>query len=254
MEPTTRSTGRRRTVKAVLFDLGGTLLKFNPGGLSWLEWEQVGLQSAHACLTSLGYQLPKERFISWALDALPKRWQRATEGRENLCLGDLLREACLACGVVPAARDLEEAVAAYIAPLDADVVPFPDTRPALDILRAMGLKIGLISNTMWPGEFHRRELERFDLLPYFDCVVFSSDVGLWKPRPEVYHLALDALGVAANDALFVGDIPEHDIVGAQRAGIRAVYRRNESFSLDAIRPDATVSLLTELSELIKGWE
>ncbi len=131
---------------------------------------------------------------------------------------------------------------------------FPDTRPALDILRAMGLKIGLISNTMWPGEFHRRELERFDLLPYFDCVVFSSDVGLWKPRPEVYHLALDALGVAANDALFVGDIPEHDIVGAQRAGIRAVYRRNESFSLDAIRPDATVSLLTELSELIKGWE
>ncbi len=240
-------------IQAVILDLGGTLLDFNPHRLSWLEWERIGAENAHACLVSLGYDLPEDTFVTHALDALPRRWQRSTEGRENLRLDDLLRQACRACGVIPAPHDLERAVAAYIAPLDADVIPFPDSRPALDYLHARDLKIGLISNTMWPGEFHRRELERFGLLPYFDHVVFSSDVGLWKPRPEVYHLTLNVLEVAASEALFVGDNPEHDIVGAQQAGLRAVYRRNDSFAPERVCPDATVGSLAELPELIKRW-
>jgi putative hydrolase of the HAD superfamily len=134
------------------------------------------------------------------------------------------------------------------------VAPYDD---ALDTLAALSqpFKIGLISNTMWPGRYHLREMERTGLLPYFDHTVFSADVGLWKPQPAVYRLSLDALGVPAEEAIYVGDMPAYDIVGAQRAGIHAVYKRNPgSPPLDGVTPDAEIDCLAELPGLIRELE
>jgi putative hydrolase of the HAD superfamily len=107
---------------------------------------------------------------------------------------------------------------------------------------------------MWPGEYHRREMERHGLLALFDHTVFSADVGLWKPQPEVYHLALDALGVPAGEAVFCGDMPAYDIVGAHRAGLRAIYKRNAGSPLDGVVPDAEIDELAELPALIEEWK
>ena len=240
-------------IRAVVFDLGGTLLDFNPDGLPWLEWERTGLLHAHATFSAQGLDLPEDTFVRHVHGSLAHRWQQATEGGENLRLGDVLREACAACGVSPADAQIEEAVAQYIAPLDARVVIYPDTLDTLDALRARGLRMGLVSNTMWPGVYHRRELDRFGLSPYLDHDVFSSDVGVWKPQPGIYRLSLDALGVRAQEAVFVGDTPEHDIVGAQGIGMRAVYKRNRIFVSDTVAPDAVVHALAELPALIERW-
>jgi HAD superfamily hydrolase (TIGR01509 family) len=239
-----------RMIRAVLFDLGGTLLEFNPHHLPWLEWERAGLQSAHASFTAQGYELPLEAFVARFEARLPERWEQAARGGANLRLADVLREACRACGVSPAAGEVEAAMAAYIAPLDAHVVAYDDALDTLEALRARGLKIGLISNTMWPGEFHLREMERTGILPYFDHTLFSADAGLWKPQPAIYHLCLDALDVSAQEAVFVGDMPAYDILGAQRAGIRSVYKRNVGSPLDGVEPDAEIDALAELPGLI----
>ncbi len=121
------------------------------------------------------------------------------------------------------------------------------------MLRQQDYKIGLISNTMWPGEIHRQEMARCRLLPYFDHALFSSDVGIWKPQPGIYHLCLDALGVSPAEAVFVGDMPEHDIVGAQRAGMRGILKRNDGNQPGAVRPDAEIDHLAELPALIERW-
>jgi putative hydrolase of the HAD superfamily len=240
-------------IRAIIFDLGGTLLEFNPHHLHWLQWERVGLEGAHACLAAQGKDLDLEAFVAHFSEQLPERWDQAARGEANLRLPDLLRETCLALGATLTAREVEAVTAAYIKPIDAAVAPYADTVGTLEELHARGLKIGLISNTMWPGEYHLREMERFGLLPYFDHTIFTADVSLWKPQPEVYHLSLEALGVSAPEAVFVGDLPAYDILGAQRAGVRAVYKRNPGSSLDGIEPDAEIDALSELVALVEDW-
>ena len=241
-------------IRAIVFDLGGTLLDFNPHHRPWLEWERTGLENALAFLSSRGYALSPEAFVGTFAGALPERWEQATQGLGNLRLGDMLLEACLASDAAPTAEEIEAAVAHYIAPLDERVVAYDDTLDTLRALRERGLKVGLVSNTMWPSEYHLRELDRYGLRPYLHHVVFSSDVGLWKPQPGIYRLSLDALGIPAEEAAFVGDMPEHDIVGAQGVGMRAIYKRNDEFVPDGVRPDAVIQHLSELLPLIDRWQ
>jgi putative hydrolase of the HAD superfamily len=56
----------------------------------------------------------------------------------------------------------------------------------------------------------------------FDSTVFSCSVGLRKPDPRIYRLALDELGVEAEEAMFVGDGANDELAGAERTGMRAV--------------------------------
>ncbi len=241
-------------ISAVVFDLGGTLLDFNPDRLPWLDWERAGLANAYAYLSARGYQIEERALIGEFIDDLPERWERATQGGENLCLGAVMREACAACGIEPTPAEIKEAVARYIELLDARVVPYDDTVDTLERLRAAGYRIGLVSNTMWPARYHHQELQRFGLHPYFDHTVFSSDVGVWKPQPGIYLLSLGALDVPAKEAVFVGDMPAHDIVGAKEVGMRAVYKQNVSFRPDGVGPDAVIEHLSELPGLIERWQ
>jgi putative hydrolase of the HAD superfamily len=240
-------------IRAVVFDLGGTLLDFNPQHIPWPEWERAGLESAHAFLEAQGYALPRDAFATRFVNGLPELWERATRGQGNLQLGCRLREAYADCGVELEPSHVTTAVDHYIRPLDARVSIYGDTRDTLQALRSRGLAIGLISNTMWPGCYHRRELERYDLLSLFDHTVFSSDVGLWKPQPGIYHLSLQSLGVPPREAVFVGDMPEHDIVGAQQVGMYGVYKRKARPMPSGVRPDGVITHLAELPALIERW-
>jgi len=240
-------------IHAVIFDLGGTLLEFNPQHLPWMEWEREGMDAALAYLLERGHILPTAEFTEHFFGSLRDRWDRATKGGGNLRLQDLLCESCAAYEVILTADEIAAATARYIAPIDARVVVYDDTLGTLDALRHHGLKIGLISNTMWPGEFHRQEMARAGLLPYFDHILFSSDVGIWKPQPGIYQLCLEALDVSPAETVFVGDMPEHDIVGAQRVGMRGIYKRNDGNLPGAVCPDAEISHLAELPALIERW-
>ena len=66
-------------------------------------------------------------------------------------------------------------------------------------------------------------IERIGLTRYFSASVSSAKVGAAKPDPAMFHAALAILGESAQNMLHVGDHPEHDVLGAQRAGVRAVW-------------------------------
>ncbi len=94
-----------------------------------------------------------------------------------------------------------------------------DTHDALARLRAAGLRLGVVSNSDGRVE---EALEAAGLRSYFDVVVDSALAGMEKPDPAIFRSALDVLGVAPAEALYVGDLYEVDVVGANAAGIPAV--------------------------------
>jgi putative hydrolase of the HAD superfamily len=90
---------------------------------------------------------------------------------------------------------------------------------SLQKLRDAGLRLGVVSNSDGRVE---QALQAAGLRDYFDVVIDSALVGIEKPDPRIFHAALDALGVAPSEALYVGDLYEIDVIGARAAGMEAV--------------------------------
>jgi HAD superfamily hydrolase (TIGR01509 family) len=113
------------------------------------------------------------------------------------------------------------------------------THPLLEALRERGLKLGLVSNAFDPGWLLHRDLEHLGLAQRLDFSVFSSEVGMRKPHPAIFERALEALGVAPENALFVGDRLFEDIRGSAELGMTTVqalwYRADEH--PDGAEPD-----------------
>ncbi len=123
-----------------------------------------------------------------------------------------------------------------------------DTRMALDRLRARGLRLGVISNSDGRVE---QALVAAGIREWFDVVLDSALVGVEKPDPAIFRAALAALGVAASEALYVGDLYHVDVVGARGAGMEAVLLGPD---LDDPGPDCVrfASLTALADDLLNG--
>jgi len=246
------------SIEAVVFDLGGTLIEYTGPYDNWPALETPGLQAAYDFLCGQGGQLPDFAvFRDTGFAILPGKWETAVSGGPNLrlvdFLGDILHTCCGANGIQPAW--LVEAAELYQTALCAQAHPLPGAQEILTYLKSAGYKLGLLSNTMFTGAAHINDLQRFALDGYFDAMLFSADAGKWKPQPTPYLHVLAELGVDPANAVFIGDAPEHDIVGAHAAGMRAVLiRANQRFHLpDWLTPDATIENLWELTAVLADW-
>ena len=102
-----------------------------------------------------------------------------------------------------------------------------DADRVLAWLKDRGLVLGMVSNVVAPGSYCRRQLQRLSLLDHLSTFTFSSEVGLRKPREEVYRHAVEQLAKLAGgrpfrpeEILFVGDSPMCDVIGPARLGMR----------------------------------
>ena len=98
-------------------------------------------------------------------------------------------------------------------------VVLPDTAPFLEWLRAQGYYLAVVSNSVGTMEQH---LMRLRLGQYFQAVLDSGVLGVEKPHPEIFQMALARAGVKGSEAVFVGDTHATDIAGAQLAGLTGV--------------------------------
>ena len=125
----------------------------------------------------------------------------------------------------------------------------------LTVLRDRGLKLGAISNTVQPARYMQQAHARRGLAPFFDVEVYSSEVGVAKPHPAIFRAALDAIGVAPERAVYVGDRLHADVAGAQAAGMKGILievaHRTEPDP--AITPDARIRELPELLDVLSQW-
>jgi putative hydrolase of the HAD superfamily len=100
-----------------------------------------------------------------------------------------------------------------------------DMLRAIAAVRDAGFKTGLLSNS-WGVDYY--PIER--LRPLFDALVISGEVGMRKPDPDIYHLATERLGVAAQRCVFVDDHPGH-LKAAQEVGMTTVLHRGPEHTL-----------------------
>ncbi len=117
----------------------------------------------------------------------------------------------------------------------------------LQTLKQRGLTLAVVSNTgLAPGRYVERALRARGLGRWIDHWIWSDDVLSWKPGQAIFTAALDALGVDADEAAFVGDTPEADILGAQTAGFAAAIHVGDK-SDPAIQPTCSLPSIDGLS-------
>ncbi len=127
----------------------------------------------------------------------------------------------------------------------------PGCRAGLAELADTGVRLGIVSNADGMIGERLRDRELLQVGPGLgvevECVIDSGAVGVMKPDPRIFRLALDAMGVEAADAWYVGDMPGIDVVGARRAGLRP-------FLLDplGLHEQAEYEHLGSLSELARA--
>jgi putative hydrolase of the HAD superfamily len=119
-----------------------------------------------------------------------------------------------------------------------DLVLRPYVKPLFELLRLHSCAIGIVSNT--EAVLTRLDLDRCPLLLSADAIVLSSEVGIRKPDPRIFQIALDRMHAVAASTVVVGNSLGEDIDGARRAGLRAVYVDDSATGMESIAQDASV--------------
>ena len=194
------------TLRAVLFDAGNTLL--------FLDYARM----ARAVGTALGFPLTGDGLAAHAPEASEAMERASGNDKER---ASTYLEALFRFSGVPVERmaEVRDCLDALHRERHLWCSIRDRTHEALGRLRAAGIRLGIVSNSDGRVE---QALTAAGLREYFDVVIDSSLVGIEKPDPAIFRAALDALGVEPEEALYVGDLYEVDVVGARAAGIEAV--------------------------------
>lgn len=242
-------------IKTVIFDLGGTLVEYANGHDSWPQLEEPGLDAAYEVLADSGLTLPRpQKFLAVAYETLPRRWNDATAGRQNLTTTGFLTDVLTTLQVQEADRQtMALAVQRYEAAVCGRATMIPHARAVVEQLSSESYRLGLISNTMYSGQMHLSDLERFELDSYFESLLFSADVNKWKPNRAPFTHVMSELRAAPETTVFIGDDPGADIIGARRAGMHVVhFQSSDRFpSPSSELPDATIDDLRQLHSVLQ---
>jgi putative hydrolase of the HAD superfamily len=132
------------------------------------------------------------------------------------------------------------------------VEPVPGSREGLQALADTGVRLGIVSNADGMMGPRLAELELCQVGPGIGveivCVIDSGNVGVMKPDPRIFEVAIDLLGLDADRIWYVGDMPAIDVVGARRAGIRPILMDPLGLHFDASYE--RIASLVGLAELI----
>lgn len=205
----------------VSLDLWGTLLTHGDRD-SAMGWR---ITEFGRVLHAFGHALPEEllRRTVTSADAEAARAQRA-HGAQTTPAGQVTG-ILNTLGITPCA-DLVTALTIIHAHavLRACPEPAPGARTALGALADTGARLVLTSNTLsTPGDVHRQLLADLNLSGYFDDLMFSGDLGIAEPRPEIFAAVAARAGTAPSRVIHVGDDWDTDVRGALAAECRAVY-------------------------------
>lgn len=246
--------------RAVLFDLGQTLLEY-PGNTRefWSGYLEDRLAEIHTRLSDMGSQVegPTDVFVERAVDIVwPER--KINMSGKSWHFAERIRALLAACGREECSdAECEELTDAFYQPIGAATRRYPDTLATLEALSAHGMRMAIISNAPWdvPGRLLRADMRRWEIERLFNAFVISGDVPWRKPNPEFMWAAARELGMEVEECLVVGDSLKADIGGARTAGMRSVWVNRDGLPLPSSEPEAdwtTADLLGVLDIVGRG--
>ncbi len=203
------------TIRAVLFDWGGTLVRDD----SLVVTRPAGAV-AHYARQTLSLALRDSDFDQAFQTVLPAYTpgQTLTAPRLDRLVDGAFRQL----GWSLDAADIEECSRLFFEEATSTQELFDDARAVLASLRYRGYRIGVVTNAIFSGHLFLPRLTELGIAGYVDAVITSGDIGRGKPDPAPYRAALKLLGVDSHEAVFVGDSLDSDIAGARAAGMRSI--------------------------------
>jgi HAD superfamily hydrolase (TIGR01509 family) len=242
-------------LEAVFFDLGDTIVDLREGQADYHQRLSARMGKIYDLLHAAGTPLPESPAFCQALSEYSESsYQAAVAAQRGLSIRTVLVEFFRERGIEAGDGLLAASVEAYcgMGSVESLALLRPGARQLLEGLHAGGLRLGVVSNTLQPGQYMDRALARRGLLKYFSTRTYSSDEGVAKPHPAIFRAALSAMGVPPTRALHVGDRLLADVAGAQSVGMRAVLIRvsERPETNQTIVPDACIDELSELPNVL----
>ncbi len=227
--------------EAVIFDWGGTLTRWHD-----VDFHEESLALAHAVVAADGTE---SHLHAEALHrANQVIWGRSRDHQRSATVADLFLEAGL--------DHDPELLVRYREFWEPHTGTDPQVRPLLETLRERGIRVGVLSNTIWPREWHEDFFRRDGVLDLVDGAVYTSEIPWTKPSPLAFAAAMEAVGATTPEScVYVGDRLYDDIWGAQNAGLRAIHVPHSTIPVEQHghsvgEPDAVAHELADIPELI----
>ncbi|PWA12268.1 L-2-haloalkanoic acid dehalogenase [Pueribacillus theae] len=215
-------------IKAVIFDLDGTLLNRDASIQKFIveQYERLNKWVGH---------IPREKYISRfiELDSRGYVWKDKVYQQmvNEFNINKITWEGLL--------QDYKDE-------FKYSCVPFPNLIKILDILKSRSIRLGMITNGK--GQFRMTNIEALGIKNYFDTILISEWEGIKKPNPKIFKKALSQLNVSANESIYVGDHPLNDIKGAQNIGMKGIWKKDIQW-VD-VEADYVIDDLKELLPII----
>jgi len=227
-------------IDAVVFDWGGTLT----------PWHVIDFAAEAQALALAALDAPPDAHLDLQV-ANQAVWSRVTSTQRSATIADVFTEAGLG-------HD-ESLLTAYREFWEPHTHTDPDVPELFRRLRADELRIGVLSNTVWPRAWHEEIFARDGVLDLIDGAVYTSEVPWTKPSPEAFRAAARAVGVEEPArCVFVGDRLFDDIWGAAQVGMRTVLVPHSDIPPEQVghtrgEPDAVVHRLRDVVDVVRRW-
>lgn len=231
------------TLDAVIFDWGGTLTP-------WRKIDHLAAWRSYADVLYPDEPVAAAGLAATLLAAETARWRIARDEHRAFHTGQVLADAGL-----PWHDDAAEAYRAFWEPY---TLTDPEAGPLFAGLRLRGLRVGVLSSTPWPPEWHHDILRRDGVFDALHGSVWSSALEWTKPHAEAFGAAMRAVGVEEpRRCVYVGDRPYDDVHGASSVGMRTILVPHSTIPpgeqpLEAT-PDAVVQRLSDVLAVVDRW-
>lgn len=233
-------------VRAVIFDWGGTLTRWHD-----IDFHAESVALARAVIATPTKEDDHHAHAARLLEAGSVIWGRSRDHQQSSTVADLFTEAGL--------EHDPELLDAYYDFWEPHTLTDPEVGPLWERLRAKDLRVGVLSNTIWPRAFHERIFDRDGVRQLIDGDVYTSEIPWTKPSPRAFEAALAAVGVEdPSRCVYVGDRLYDDIWGAQNAGLRAVHVPHSTIPAEQLGhsegvPDAVAHRLSDVGDIVDAW-
>ncbi|GAB3579202.1 HAD family hydrolase [Calidifontibacter terrae] len=233
------------SVGAVIFDWGGTLTPWHGD----IDYHREWLGYAHVW-DPAGADALADRIVA----ASNAAWAHARTDHTSASVESIVRAA----GLDPDDPRHLVALRQHVAFWEEHTHTDPLVRPLWERLRENGIRVGVLSNTIWSREHHRGIFARDGVLDLIDADVYSSETPWAKPHPQAFRAAATAVGVEPAQCVYVGDRLFEDIHGSQQVGMRAILVPHSDIPVDqrvevAVEPDAVVQSLDQVVDHVRRW-
>ena len=246
-------------IRAVLFDVGGTLhvVQRDP------ELAQKFARTLLDRLEAAGIVLPTQPApLAALLERNAEAYKRRSEETRRELPNDqiwaeyYLKDFGLTRGQL---RPMAEELSVLYDTVRVRNVPRLHMKGTIRELQTMGLRLGVISN-MISHTFVPRLLQEYCIADAMECVVLSADVGVRKPDPAIFRIAAERMGIAPEETAYVGDTLSRDVLGCRNAGIGlsiqicnpSMAHRDAELADTGLHPDALIRDLAEIPGVIRS--